>query len=386
MANLDVLEVRIIEHCNYRCISCGAFSNIAKKEEYGLENYRRDLKRLTEVFDGINTFRIYGGEPLIAENLYSYMISAREILRDSKIELVTNGFLLHKMDDHFFELLEECSIKVVISYYGGNIEKVDKGIEELEKRNLDLEIIPIRHFYIMQDFTSKNNPTLSREMCVVSIASYLHGGRLYACPYPFSYRHYDKRFGTNYSCIEDGIDIYEKGINAEKVLNHLSKPMSFCENCGDRPRYVEWKQGKVTENDWFTTENNCHMLKDYSWYDFLLEVDKLFYNTVHVDIYKNSAIYKCVNEDNLNNQNKYYVWIDDEYSKLIFDRTFIKTAKNKNICYEIIGGSSFKDKSNLKSEIRRIIDNEYVIILFTSETKNKIKLIKEINRVILKNS
>lgn len=37
MAFIDVLEIKVCEHCNYSCVGCGSFSNLAKREEYGIE-------------------------------------------------------------------------------------------------------------------------------------------------------------------------------------------------------------------------------------------------------------------------------------------------------------------------------------------------------------
>lgn len=387
MTRLDVVEVRIIEHCHYRCIACGAFSNIAKKEEYGPENYRRDLTRLTELFEGVNTFRIYGGEPLIAENLYAYMQIAREVLPDAKIELVTNGSMLPRKGNEFFEALQKYAIKTVISYYGDNLEKVDQGIEELRKRNLDVEIIPIRHFYIMQNFAEGNDPVLNRKMCVVSIASYLHGGRLYPCPYPFSYKHYDKKYGTQYACLEDGIDIHRSDVNGEQILRDLNQPIEFCKNCSSVPHYVKWEQGKESPYDWFATGENPHLLKDYSWYDFLLEVDKLVYNVLYVDQATGNVTYKCVEEAGLTGDIKKLVWIDDEYARLVFQRTFPRTVEKNDITYEIIMDRTQDNASSTESYINKLKaqTENYLIIFFSWDAKRKLKLIRELTNAV-KNS
>ena len=146
MPKMNVLEVRILEHCNYKCISCGAFSNIAESEDYDLDEYTNELNRINHIFGGVNTFRIYGGEPLMSKNLNKYIIIARNIFDDALIEIVTNGLLIRKKDESFFKLLKDNGIKIVISYYGDNHEIVNEGISILNEKNINIEIIPIKIF------------------------------------------------------------------------------------------------------------------------------------------------------------------------------------------------------------------------------------------------
>lgn len=45
-------EVHITEHCNLNCKYCFHFSPLAKEEYLTLEEYERDLARLSELFGG----------------------------------------------------------------------------------------------------------------------------------------------------------------------------------------------------------------------------------------------------------------------------------------------------------------------------------------------
>lgn len=116
MAQLSNLNVKIAEHCNYKCIGCNVHSNIAKEEFYSLEQFEMDLKRVAELID-VKAFHLLGGEPLLNPEIYKYILIARRYLPDSQIDIITNGVLLSRMDENFFEYLIDNQINISISHY-----------------------------------------------------------------------------------------------------------------------------------------------------------------------------------------------------------------------------------------------------------------------------
>lgn len=373
---LNVLEVRIVEYCNYHCVACGAFSNIAKGEEYGVEQYEKDLTRMDELFDEIKLFRIYGGEPFASRKLGEYATIARKILKNSKIEIVTNGSLIHKASEELLQQIKDLNIKIVISYYDAENELVNQGIERIDQNKMDYELIPTRHFYAIQDFTTKHDPVLSRKMCVVSIASYLHNAKLYACPYPFSYVHYDRKYGTSYSNIEDGIDIYDPVNTAELIIKRLNEPMKFCENCVSVPQYVKWEQNTPAQTDWFSGECNNRIDEGYTWYDFLVDVNKL--NYIVISIQGEKIEYSLIPEKELNIETNKVVLLEDYYSRLLYESTFVHTAKKLKLKYDVLDYE--KDGINQLDEYYQLYEKKLDVILFSSLIDNRLHFVKIIKK------
>lgn len=373
---LNVLEVRIVEYCNYHCVACGAFSNIAKGEEYGSEQYEKDLTRMNELFDEIKLFRIYGGEPFASRKLGEYATITRQILKSSKIEIVTNGSLIYKASEGLLQHIKDLNIKIVISYYDAEDQLVNQGIERIDRNKMDYELIPTRHFYTIQDFTTKHDPKLSRKMCVVSIASYLHNAKLYACPYPFSYVHYDRKYGTSYSNVEDGIDIYDPTNTAEVILKKLNEPMKFCENCVSIPQYVKWEQNTPEPTDWFSGICNNRIDKGYTWYDFLIDVNKL--NYIVISIQGEKIEYSLISEKELNIETNKVVLVEDYYSRLLYENTFIHTAIKLNLKYSVIDLE--KNGIDKLDEYYQLYERKLDVILFSSQVYNRLHLVKTIKK------
>lgn len=363
---INVLEVKVVDHCNFRCIACGTFSNIAEAKEYGVAKFENDLIRLKKLGFDIGLIRLYGGEPLLADNLldYIYVIKRRYCL--SKIEIVTNGFFINDKSDTFWEEIRKYNIKIVVSYYNEKNMKVRKGIEYLQNNGVENEIIPTRHFYVLQDFNQKHDPYISRKRCVVSIATYMHDSRLYACPYPFSYVHYDKKYGTNYSCIEDGIDIYS-GKTADEILALLKQPMKFCQNCKEIPSYVKWQQQKPKKTDWLANKENKYIDEGYSYYNFLLDVDHL--NYIIVDENKKYCMKK---EAGLDKYKKYIAIYDSELSLKLLEDTFLHTAEKLKLEYEIC---------HFKNLVKRSNNEDIIYMLFIDDLKIKKKIVTDLSKM-----
>lgn len=58
---LSYLEIKITEHCNLNCSVCCDFGNIAEADEYGVETYEKDMKRLVQLGVKIKKIRLLGG-------------------------------------------------------------------------------------------------------------------------------------------------------------------------------------------------------------------------------------------------------------------------------------------------------------------------------------
>lgn len=69
---MDYFEIHLVEHCNLKCKACDNYSSIAEEEYLDIENFENDMKRMRELFSGIQLIRLLGGEPLLHPNLISF--------------------------------------------------------------------------------------------------------------------------------------------------------------------------------------------------------------------------------------------------------------------------------------------------------------------------
>ena len=119
------LDVQVCDHCNLRCAGCLHFAPLAAEKYLDLNAYARDLERLASI-EGVGgyfgTIVLMGGEPLLHPSIVEVVHTSRNYLPEEAITLCTNGLLLKRMDDSFWNALVECDVKLTLSRYPINID------------------------------------------------------------------------------------------------------------------------------------------------------------------------------------------------------------------------------------------------------------------------
>ena len=116
-------EVALAEHCNLNCVGCNHFSPLAPPSFPNLEEFTRDFKRMSHLFgDRTQQVKLLGGEPLLNPDINRYLRVARECFPQSEIMIITNGLLLPKMGDPFWETCKEGRIVIAPTKYPINFD------------------------------------------------------------------------------------------------------------------------------------------------------------------------------------------------------------------------------------------------------------------------
>ena len=105
------LTIAITAHCNLRCLGCGYGRDFMAGQQLSFEIVREILDDARDA--GVNTVRLYGGEPLLHRDLPRMIKYSVE--RGFYTYVTTNGTLLrHKIDD-----LYEAGLRLLtIGFYG----------------------------------------------------------------------------------------------------------------------------------------------------------------------------------------------------------------------------------------------------------------------------
>lgn len=255
---IDFIEIHLAEHCNLNCASCDHFSPIAEKEFYDLDKYIKDIKRLSFVTDGkINRILLLGGEPLLNKDIVSYIDITRECFSNSEIVIVTNGLLLPKMDDSFFECLNRNDVGLEITKYP--MEKVYDKIESILINNKvkykyfnSTSSKKTRHKLPLdldgkQDMNNSYNKCYMGGRCVQFKA-----GKIYTCSTVAYINHFEKKFNVNLErTVNDYIDVYSCN-DIKEIIDYLNKPIDFCRFCDvDNRKYkLDWGVSKGDIDEW----------------------------------------------------------------------------------------------------------------------------------------
>lgn len=244
---LQYIEVHITDHCNLNCKSCAAFSPFAPENFTDIEQFKKDMKELSEKID-IENIRLLGGEPLLHKQINEFIKITRKCFPASYISIVTNGILLPSMKEDFWQCCVENDIKFDLSLYPKT--KTDKYLNLIKKyntegmnkqrdyfMNISLKSAPINDDI---DYTYNN--------CNVTLCKNLRNGKLYSCETDCYIDYFNKYFNMNLPQSE-GIDIYKN--NGETIVKKINQGVELCKHCDISNRVKSpWGISKKDISEW----------------------------------------------------------------------------------------------------------------------------------------
>lgn len=111
---LKALIVNICDHCNLNCRGCDHFSPIADARFLDPKNIKKDLSQMRKILnEDVELVSVMGGEPLLHPQLDEILDAAREVFPHTDIWLSTNGILLLKQTDEFWNCCKKMKLKYV---------------------------------------------------------------------------------------------------------------------------------------------------------------------------------------------------------------------------------------------------------------------------------
>ena len=249
-------EVHLADHCNLNCISCTHFCPLVKEKFLDIDIFRRDCERIAELSKGqMEQIRFLGGEPLLHERIIDILNIGRNCFQYAELTIVTNGLLLPKQTELFWD---ECNINEVhihISKYPIKINRAE--IDRLaNKYNVKIAYLGTKGTLVWRDMklgiTQEQNIIENFNLCYQSnLCINLHEGKLYTCPTIPYIKYLNEYFGEHFMVSEnDYIDIYNTESMGE-ILDFLCKPVPFCKYCNIKEqKVISWAVSKKDRKEW----------------------------------------------------------------------------------------------------------------------------------------
>ena len=238
---LPYLEFHVADHCNLNCKACEHYSGLVKEPHFpNLEKFTRDFERLHEFIDDLGVIRILGGEPLLNPEVSEYVKLSRRLYPQAIIYVVTNGLLLPKMPEGFFENLRECNAAILISFYPPLESKLPAIKELLAEKGVPLVVGSlVKNFTCKQTLKRHDYPREIFLQCFQANCHNLYEGKIAACFLPFTTKYFNAYYGKDLP--EDGaLDLYDETLTTPKLKAHLLTPFERCRYCTP-PVDVEWR-------------------------------------------------------------------------------------------------------------------------------------------------
>jgi len=232
--------IDITEHCNLNCKYCDHFSPIAEKKYVDIQKFEKDLKRLSDLF--VKDYEIYmvgleGGEPLLNNNIVSFIEMVHKYMPNAQINIYTNGILLGKMPFDFWEKCRKYQVIIKVTKYpiSFDYDSISRIAEEnhvqLEfwsggdtVKMLDKKPINLNGNSDIDD--SFNKCYMGNDSCTM-----LRNGKIYLCTFAPNIKRFNKYFNQNIEiCDKDYVDIYKVN-SAKEIMEYLCKPIPCCRYC-----------------------------------------------------------------------------------------------------------------------------------------------------------
>lgn len=265
------LKTQIVDECNLNCKGCDHFAPLAKPWHQSLPDFVDMIKTIRNtVGDNIKEIELYGGEPLLHEQLYE-MILVLKVLFGNKIviSIETNGILLDKFLQHHKDLIDDNKIEFKITEY-----KATKGIiDKLKKKYLNNDIYQAamlkNEIKLADDITYKENMfnvnisdkqekneeiifnTYKNCYCKSEEENSLclRNWILSPCPMTMCLNIFDEYFHEQYDSNLNHIKV-SKDLSVKDLDRMAHYPCDFCKRCGNVIYGIPYDISKKERVEW----------------------------------------------------------------------------------------------------------------------------------------
>lgn len=231
---LHYFEVPVTDNCNLNCKGCLFASNIVREASHvPYAELEKDARKMSELFYDVPWIRILGGEPLMHPNIIDILECYRTYFPHSEVDLCTNGLLIPKMEEGFWDCIKKNKISIHVSGYKPTYNQLDKIDAILKEKEISYAILKREEF--LKYYTSKpeNDMVDSFQRCIASGCYEVYRGRISSCSAVIAFEHFNEKFGSEYLVTEneDWFDIHKEGIDAWQIKKKLELPSYCCKYC-----------------------------------------------------------------------------------------------------------------------------------------------------------
>ena len=249
---LEYIETHLVDGCNLNCRSCGHYASLFSKDEiYPLDEFQRDMRRLSQTIDVAN-LRLMGGEPFLLKNLDEYVKIARKYCPRTIILLVSNGLLIPAASEKVFRAIRENQVIVDITEYPPTTNIKPQIEQALTNQNIKF-LFGRRVEEFFMNFVHERsiwNPFESIQNCGSRFCFFLRHGKIYKCPFDALNYKFEEKFPIKKFPMNSGIDIFAE--NFVEQLQHIVRyPIKMCEVCPPKKPSEPWRvENNPTAEDW----------------------------------------------------------------------------------------------------------------------------------------
>jgi organic radical activating enzyme len=256
---LGAMEFSLTDTCNLRCSNCTTSSPFMSDANLpSLVSFVESLSLLSRVVR-CDELRLVGGEPLLNKDICGFMRAARQSGIFQNIRVITNGLLLPRMSEEFWQLADIVRISVYPATAAVFSEsKLESFRVTASRYRTTLEVIRDTHFIKATSDTRIED--VSAVQRIFSDCGEAHGwschllyrNRLYRCSRVHTLDRYLSGLGVEHENFtdQDGLVLDDRTDLFSDLKNFLQspEPLKACSFCfGTSGALVEHSQLTVPE-------------------------------------------------------------------------------------------------------------------------------------------
>lgn len=238
---IPILHIHLTDHCNLNCRGCDNFSPLSPEIFANFDTVEQDFSRISKLSNGhVNEIQLLGGEPLLHPRVTDFMDIARKYFPNVAIKIITNGVLILRQQNSFWEKCRQNSIEIVVTKYPIKIDH--DAIEKMAAKQRvkfcfygNTEYVPKNMQCIPLDLSGSQNARGSFLRCSrANRCVALDNGKIYTCTLIPYVKYFNSYFEKKLPVTEaDSIDIYTAK-DMDEILNFIAKPVPFCRFCNQK--------------------------------------------------------------------------------------------------------------------------------------------------------
>ena len=262
------LDVHAADHCNLGCAGCLHYAPVAPRNLLDPGEYGQDLAALASV-PGIQGFFaavvLMGGEPLLNPALPEIIRITRRYFPDTEIGLSTNGLLLRRMSEEFWQACRDAGVKLRLSAYPIGIDY--EALSALGRENgVDTDYsadvtgsdrgkqVFWRH---LLDPQGRCSAVHSWTICRMDYTLQLRDGALFPCNRGAYMDVLNEAFGTGFTHQPGDFIRIADLKSADGLDSFRRRPHPMCRYCdNDASRVADWERTRHDPHEWIHCEDD----------------------------------------------------------------------------------------------------------------------------------
>lgn len=223
------IELHISDKCNLNCKGCSHFSPLFDEINAVFANKMKDIKAVKRLFDNIFRIDLLGGEPLLNPELKKYVISLREELPETFIQIYTNGLLIPTLEDDVLEVISRANVGMSISEYLPTHKMINRITEKLDRFHIRYHIAEYDSKQLFNTPISLSEKSKYSQLCISDGCITVSDGKISRCPTLMYIERFNSYFKQNLPT--DGIYEIGKYHDGKTLLEDMKKKVPLCKHC-----------------------------------------------------------------------------------------------------------------------------------------------------------